>query len=1199
MFMKFSKVLALFILLLLSFNVQAGKLSSVLEDRISDLDGEKVRVIVLTQEGPLSQSAVAQTSQVRRSYSLIPGYSAELSGKDIQQLSESPYVTKIFLDTPRRLLDPEPVEITPKLQTSVDSIGAGYVRDTLNITGRNVTVAVVDTGIDYTHPDLGGCTQGEFLAGNCSRVIGGWDFYLNNADPMDQHSHGTHVAGIIGANGGITGVAPDVSFYALAVCSKESNPICWDSDIIAAIDWAVAHNADVISISLGAPYHPNDEVGPLEQAIDEAVRRGVVVSVSAGNLGSGTSTIEHPAASGQAITVGNVDDRGSSRTSDDGISSSSSRGPAAFGRLDPDVSAPGTWILSTMPNNSSDYKSGTSMSAPHVSGAAALLLESEPTLTPSQVRSILIHSAENISGHVFEKGGGEVNVTRAILATVRGSVNSQDRFEGELLPGQFKSIEIDYSNIGNSATNLSFTLEEFSDAERYLTLDSSIFQIPPSLAISPNGNGSIGLNVSLPDNASAGVYGGTLVAVDSGGTSLRIPVVLSVPLLGGGTASGMVNTGGVDGGDWIYIPVKPSNTYGVSVNLTFTSGDLNVFMLAPNGETVGYSNGSSNPEVFSVYNLTYDTYWILVHARSVFGAVQFTLKLDYLSNFSINPSYWSGIYGGNATELNFTITNDDTAKENLNLSILLLESTPPQIFNFTYFISKSPASQKDSPIQNLSCLRNWFKKDLNVTLNRTRFIDINLTWMPAHDLDLYLIFWDDDGDGVFEVGEDHSTRYMSMFDNNQSGVNVETLLQSDILYYYNKYYDLGISVCNVDNETDYSGNLTLSLTKIDHREYPNANVNPNPINLTASEQKNVTVSFNMSGMPQQGEFNLLMDAGGNAIANIILEVGSPSIPEMALPQAIQNSSNITFTWAQSQSTTPIQYYTLEQSQNTSFELKSEFNSTVNSINVTSPDGLYYFRVYASDLNGLSSPASNIVNTTVDTTQPTAPQMSSPNGELSQYMLELNWTEALDATSGVSHYIVQTSFELSFSTLTLDEIVNESTLNSSFQDGQHFTRALAVDRAGNQGNFGNTLNFTVKTQTLNEINPGADSWIELYNTRTETYNLSGWTLTSSTSNTNVSGVIPAQGFLLVNSSQLNITLQNDSITLKTPQAILIDNITYSSIGNESSLGRDENGVGEWIEYDSASKTPGLSNFESHTTTFIYGWHMISIPLQQIW
>ncbi|MFH1834912.1 MAG: S8 family serine peptidase [Methanobacteriota archaeon] len=1196
--MKFSKVLALFILLLLSFNVQAGKLSSVLEDRISDLDGEKVRVIVLTQEGPVSQSAVAQTSQVRRSYTLIPGYSAELSGREIQLLSESQFVEKIFLDTPRRLLDPEPVEITPKLQTSVDSIGAGYVRDTLNITGRNITVAVIDTGIDYTHPDLGGCTQGEFLAGNCSRVIGGWDFYYNDPDPMDQHSHGTHVAGIIGANGGVVGVAPEVSFYALMVC-RPSNPICWDSDIIAAIDWAVAHNADVISISLGGPYQPNDDVGPLEQAIDEAVRRGVVVSVAAGNMGSGTSTIEHPASSSLAITVGNVDDIGSPRTSDDYISSLSSRGPAAFGRLDPDVSAPGTNIISTVPGGGYWEKSGTSMSAPHVSGAAALLLESDPTLTPSQVRSILIHSAENISGHVFEKGGGEVNVTRAILATVRGSVDYQDRFEGELLPGQFKSIGLNYTNYENSSTNLSFTLEEFSDAERYLTLDSSIFQIPSSLAISPNGNGSIGLNVSLPDNASAGVYGGTLVAVDSSGTSIRIPVVLSVPLLGGGTASGMVNTGGVDGGDWIYIPIKPANTYGVSVNLSFTSGNLDAFMLAPNGETVGYSNGSSNPEVFSAYNLTYDTYWILVHARSVFGAVQFTLKLDYLSNFSINPSYWSGIYGGNATELNFTITNDDTAKENLNVSILQLESIPPQIFNFTYFISKSPASQKDSPIQNLSCLKNWFKKDLNVTLNRTRFIDINLTWMPAHDLDLYLIFWDDDGDGVFEVGEDHSTRYMSMFDNNQSGVSVETILQSDILYYYNKYCDLGISVCNVDNETDYSGNQTLSLTKYDHRVFPNATVNPNPINLTGNEQKNVTVSFNMSGMPQQGRFNLLMDAGGQALASIILEVGNPSTPTLANPSEIQNSSNLTFTWTQSQSTSPIQYYTLEQSQNFSFESTSGFNSTVNSLNITSPDGLYYFRVFAFDLNGLSSPESNIVNTTVDTIPPSAPQMISPTGETSQYVLELNWSEAADATSGVSHYKVQASFEPSFTNLTLEEIVNETTLNSSFQDGQHFARAAAVDCAGNRGPFGNTLNFTIKTLKLNEIAPGSNPWIELYNTRTESYNLSGWTLASSTSNTIVGGVIPAQGFLLVNSSQLNLTLQNDSITLKTPQAILIDNTSYSNLANESSLGRVENGVGGWIEYDSSTKTPGLSNFESHATTFIYGWHMISIPLQQIW
>lgn len=183
------------------------------------------------------------------------------------------------------------------LQKSSPLIGARAAHNHLlpngeNLTGRGIVVAIVDTGIDYTHPDLGG----ELGPGN--KVIGGYDFVDKDDDPRDIQGHGTHVAGIVAGNGGIIGISPDVELLAYRVV--ESSGRVRTSNVAVAIERAIRDEADIINLSLGA----NVEVEALRSIIVNAVDAGVIVVAAVGNSGPTPGSIGDPAGYPEIISVG-------------------------------------------------------------------------------------------------------------------------------------------------------------------------------------------------------------------------------------------------------------------------------------------------------------------------------------------------------------------------------------------------------------------------------------------------------------------------------------------------------------------------------------------------------------------------------------------------------------------------------------------------------------------------------------------------------------------------------------------------------------------------------------------------------------------------------------------------------------------------------------------------------------------------------
>jgi len=395
-----------------------AQISSDLSGSVTDIVIETSDPIVYDQISGLVGSYGADITFSSRDTGLMSVSMADASAGLVEVLSSVPGVVSVSSEKKvRALLTPDDPGIIN--QWALDKVDAYEAWD-IALGTHEVVVGVLDTGIDWNHPDI--------AANIWSNEQGyhGYNFIEDNWFPMDDNVngydddgdwvanlytyHGTHVAGIVGAatdNGvGMAGLA-QVRLMAVKVMNDSGEGT--DSIVSSGIRWATDNGANVIVMSLGV----DGTSLPLMNAVDYAASRGVVLVAAAGN--AGTSTLSYPAAFPNVIAVGATDNM--DRRADF----------SNFGS-ELDVMGPGVNIYSTQGGGSYQYLSGTSAAAPHVAGVAALMLSVNPALTPEDVGEVINETARDISisGYDTGTGWGVVNAFGAIEAVAEPTVTITD-----------------------------------------------------------------------------------------------------------------------------------------------------------------------------------------------------------------------------------------------------------------------------------------------------------------------------------------------------------------------------------------------------------------------------------------------------------------------------------------------------------------------------------------------------------------------------------------------------------------------------------------------------------------------------------------------------------------------------------------------------------------------------------------------------
>ncbi|MCM3636558.1 S8 family serine peptidase [Sporosarcina luteola] len=334
----------------------------------SDSTGETDRVIVnlVDKKGDETVESISLDDLEKFNEGSLSNKSSVLySAQDVEVLQPD-FIRTIALENPTSGKAPS---------WGTERVGIKNFKNSLAATNRNVIVAVIDTGVDYTHP---------FLAG---RVVEGYDFVSNDTNPMDVHFHGTHVAGIIAET-----TPANVKIMPIRVMDEQGNG--YDSDVAKGIQFAVDHGATIINMSFAGEGYSQY----LADAIDYALSKNVLVVVAAGNESASTDNY-FPASNQKVIVVSATDIA-------DNVASFSNTGAAI------DISAPGVNIVSSVPGGNYKNLSGTSMAAPYVSGIAAMLKLEGPYRSHLVIERLLKQYVDDrgAAGWDPQYGEGIVNI---------------------------------------------------------------------------------------------------------------------------------------------------------------------------------------------------------------------------------------------------------------------------------------------------------------------------------------------------------------------------------------------------------------------------------------------------------------------------------------------------------------------------------------------------------------------------------------------------------------------------------------------------------------------------------------------------------------------------------------------------------------------------------------------------------------------
>ncbi|MGE3375846.1 MAG: S8 family peptidase [Vicinamibacteria bacterium] len=424
---------------------RSSKLSARTRHEAKEKGTAKVEVLVRFRRHPgaAERSLVrAFGGQIRREFRRGGWIALRVPAHRLAKLAEHPNVEFVAADAP----------VAGAMDVARQTAGEPPVTAHESaLKGAGVTIAVVDSGVAQ-HPEI----QTLIAAVDFTVEPQRWGVVdVPTTAPelsVDPYGHGTHVAGIMVANGSLSaggrhaGIAPAANLVSVRVLDEAGSGLT--SEVLAGLQW-IADNKDelgirVVNLSLGHPVYEPAAYDPLVQAVEALWDAGVVVVCSAGNSGrAGSATVTSPCNSRKVITVGALNDRNTADTADDAVASYSSRGPT-LGDLvaKPDLLAPGNRIVSLRSAGSSldllfperrvaadpaepevvghVEMSGTSMAAPIVAATAALMLEQDQSLNPGTIKARLMASARKAAvGDPFASGAGALDIQGALRATGR------------------------------------------------------------------------------------------------------------------------------------------------------------------------------------------------------------------------------------------------------------------------------------------------------------------------------------------------------------------------------------------------------------------------------------------------------------------------------------------------------------------------------------------------------------------------------------------------------------------------------------------------------------------------------------------------------------------------------------------------------------------------------------------------------------
>lgn len=432
----------------------------------------------------------------------------------VEAVEDGRTVSRVWLDAPLQTSDAD----------STPQIGATNAWE-LGIDGTGVTVAVLDSGIDTTHPDL---DQG---------VVSLERDFTGSGSTGDPLGHGTHVASTIAGSGEASdgenrGVAPGARLLNARVLNDAGEGD--ESWAIDAMEWAAANDADVINMSLGVRGGYTDGTDPAALAVDSiSARYDTLVTIAAGNEGNwGTPfTVTTPGTADSALTVGAV-------TDSDAIAGFSSMGPR-FGdyAIKPDIAAPGDGIVAaraagTTPEDpiGDNYAamSGTSMATPHVAGAAALLKQARPDLDGEALKSVLMGSAEPEGNSVFAEGSGRAWVPGAIAESVYATPASLSfgLFDSPRAEQAPRTQTVTYTNDSDAAVEVHLTLSV--NAGDGVPVPAGVASLSANtLTIPAHGTASADVTID-PRSDEPDVFAGVLRATGAGFPAVRTVLAFQI-----------------------------------------------------------------------------------------------------------------------------------------------------------------------------------------------------------------------------------------------------------------------------------------------------------------------------------------------------------------------------------------------------------------------------------------------------------------------------------------------------------------------------------------------------------------------------------------------------------------------------------------------------------------------------------------------